>query len=579
MSTLPKLAEADIRAWVGQRSFERARAYASDGSLFNLRRQGDTLKAQCQGSLPRPYSVEATLGAGGIEAADCSCPVGDGGLCKHVGALLMRWLKQPAAFAEAETLDAALARRSQAELVALIRQMIARYPDLELLLELPAASDTRPLDTDVLRRQVRAAIDSAGDRWDGSYDAASQLESVVEVGAGYLRRGDPISAAAAYEATAREMLEHYEEFDDEEGEIGEQVNECVRGMASCLGQIAGARERERLLRGIFEIYLWDVEYGGIGIGEEAPAILTAQTTPAERALAADWVRDALPSGSNWSSNWRRQTLGGLLLKLQRESMDDEMFMRICRETGRTDELVARLLSLGRLGEALAEIRALNDSQLLDMATLVREAGYADAAEQLVRERLPSAERATPLTEWLKNVARERGDLAEALALCEALFWQNPTLARYDELMRLAQQHHSWAELRPQLLARLADEGKYTLLTELHLQANEIEQALETLPMVVGWGVYSEVPLSIRVAQAAEESHPFEAIPLYAEAAAQLIRQQGRANYATAARYLTRMRDIYQRLGQPEPWRALIAATREQNKRLRALQEELTSAGL
>lgn len=580
--SMPVLTEADIRAWVGHRSFDRAWGYAHDGSLFHQRRQGATLKAQCQGTLPQPYSVEATLAPAGIASADCSCPVGDGGYCKHVGALLLRWVEHPAEFAEVESLDAALARRSQPELVALIHQMVARYPDLELLIEMPTAGpdgDVRPLNPDLLRRQVRAALDSPGDDWGAAYAAANQLEGVVRLGADYLQRRDPFNAATAFEATAREILDHYDEFNDEEGEIGEQVNECVRGMASCLDQLSDPGRRETVLRAMFDIYLWDVEYGGIGIGEDVPQILTQQATPAERAIAAEWVRDQLPAGGDRSSDWRRHALGGFLLKLQSEAMDDATFLRICRETGRTHELVARLLAMGRLEEVLGEIRALDDAKLLDMATLVRDAGHADAAERLVRERMPTAQHRDGMLEWLKNLARERGDMAEALELCEMLFWQSPSLARYDELMRLAQQSAGWDALRPQLLGRLAAEQKHTLLTEIHLQAGEVEQALAALPQVVGWGVYSAAPLNIRVAQAAEESHPFEAIPLYVEAARQLIEQQGRENYATAARYLARVRDIYKRLGQPQPWQALIAATREQNKRLRALQDELTKAGL
>jgi uncharacterized Zn finger protein len=97
--------------------------------------------------------------------------------------------------------------------------------------------------------------------------------------------------------------------------------------------------------------------------------------------------------------------------------------------------------------------------------------------------------------------------------------------------------------------------------------------------VASWEGYGATPLHIRVAQAAEQTHPFEAIPIYVAAAEQLIKQQGRENYATAAQHLARVREIYKRMSQPQPWQSLIGQIREQNKRLRALQEELTKAGL
>ena len=87
------------------------------------------------------------------------------------------------------------------------------------------------------------------------------------------------------------------------------------------------------------------------------------------------------------------------------------------------------------------------------------------------------------------------------------------------------------------------------------------------------------PLSIRVAQAAESSHPQDSIRIYVEAAKQLIRARGRDNYTTAASHLARVRKLHQRLGEDKTWQALIADIRQQNISLRALKEELDKVGL
>ena len=73
--------------------------------------------------------------------------------------------------------------------------------------------------------------------------------------------------------------------------------------------------------------------------------------------------------------------------------------------------------------------------------------------------------------------------------------------------------------------------------------------------------------------------PRAAIALYQSAAERLIRTQGRDNYAAAARYLARVRGLYGRLGEEAAWLALIGGLRDQNRRLRALREELDRAGL
>jgi uncharacterized Zn finger protein len=54
MTELPKLTEAHVRRWTGERYFRR-------GHILDPRRQGQALKARCLGSRPTPYDVELEL--------------------------------------------------------------------------------------------------------------------------------------------------------------------------------------------------------------------------------------------------------------------------------------------------------------------------------------------------------------------------------------------------------------------------------------------------------------------------------------------------------------------------------------
>jgi uncharacterized Zn finger protein len=320
------------------------------------------------------------------------------------------------------------------------------------------------------------------------------------------------------------------------------------------------------------------------MGYEAPSIILEQSSPGERELVAGWVRETLPAGDTWSQRWHRQAFGGFLLRLAGDQTDDEIFLRICRETGRQRNLVEKLLALGRVDEAEAEVRRADDSELLALADLLRQHGHAERAEQLVRERQPAPQWQERYAEWLRERASERGDLAGALALGEELFWRRPSLARYEELQALAEERGNWPVLRPGVLRRLERERQYALLTEIHLRDDEVAQALPAVKQASAGSfpyayAYGGEPLSIRVAQAAERNYPREAIALYTAAAERLIRAQGRGNYAVAARYLARVRDLYQRLGEGAMWDTLISDIREQNRRMRALKEELERAGL
>ncbi len=96
MHDLPQLNEADVRARTDPRSFQRGQRYFLAGHIFNPRRDGPLLRARCLGSRPSPYAVQVSLGQAGIVVADCSCPVGHGGHCKHVVALLLAWVDDEA---------------------------------------------------------------------------------------------------------------------------------------------------------------------------------------------------------------------------------------------------------------------------------------------------------------------------------------------------------------------------------------------------------------------------------------------------------------------------------------------------
>jgi uncharacterized Zn finger protein len=594
VTDLPGLTESDVRRWTDDAFFGRGQGYFRSGHIFDQRLQGDTLKARCLGSGPAPYHVEVTLGREGIVSGECSCPVGAGGYCKHAVALLLTWVHERDTFLEVEELEPTLERRSKSELVTLVRRMIARYPDLESLLELPIVGEAgadRPLDPDVIRRQASGAFYGVGyDEWGAVYGIARQLLDLVSLGDDYGERGQWRNAATVYEIVMREVLDSYGMVQDEGGDLHAVVSECVEGLGACLAATADAAQREALLRALFDVYHWDASYGGIDMGYEAPGIVLEQATLEEKARVAEWVRDVLPAGDSWSDGYRRQRYGGFLLQLEEGELDDESFLRVCRETNRWQELVDRLLELGRVEEAVCAAHEVADYELLRLADSFVSHDHADLAEDLVRERAQGGEsgpdgktrRDSRLIVWLQNRAQERGDLAEALALAEMLFWERPRVPGYQEMRDLARSLGRWDEVRTATLARLTDGERYHLLTGIYLEEREVDRALESLEKIGmsrwGWALAS-TQLRIQVARAAEEDRPREAIRLYRETVEQLIAARGRGKYAEAAGYLIRVRELYQRLEEGEAWQTLISNLRDRNRRLPALKDELNKAEL
>lgn len=577
---IPKLSEEEIRNRVGTQSFERGYRYFRDGAIFDARRKGMTLKAYCKGSQPLPYRVRITFDPNSIREAHCSCPVGDGGYCKHVAALLLTWLHHPEDFREIEELDAALERRSKGELIALLKQMLIRQPELEMLLEMPLPTSGKrhtPVDLEIYRRQAAAAFRHAGYAWGAEAGIADELGSIVEIGNGFVDHEDYASGAAVYQAVAQEVLDHYEEFSDEGGELGEVVNDCVEGLGRCLAGIkSDSIAREGILRALFNIYRFDVDFGGVGLGEDVPDLILTHASPEERRTVADWVRAAMPSmeKDSWSNSWHRQEYGSFLLDLEKEGLDKEAYIRICRDTGRLKDLVDMLLSLGRRGEAMAEAEKADDYDLLQLTEIFIAHGDGETIEHLMAERAKTTDDHRIL-DWLKMRYKERGDLSAALALAQKLFLLHHGLSGYQEVRNLAQQLGVWEKLRTQLLADLTRQSEYELLTRIYLDEGVVDRALEAVKHIR----FKDLNLKAKVAQVAEEKRPEDAIELYRKLAEGLIEARGRENYRQACGYLLRTRELYRRLGLEGEWARYLTDLRERNRNLRALKEELANARL
>lgn len=94
MPTLEALTEADLRRLLTAKSRQRARSYVT--RIRNPTRSGQSLAAQVRGA--RVYDVRIDVKPSGISAS-CTCPYDWGGYCKHIGAVLLKWIHSPGVFA------------------------------------------------------------------------------------------------------------------------------------------------------------------------------------------------------------------------------------------------------------------------------------------------------------------------------------------------------------------------------------------------------------------------------------------------------------------------------------------------
>jgi hypothetical protein len=472
------------------------------------------------------------------------------------------------------------------QLLVLVRRMLAEAPELDHLIELPivgAQSAASEVKTDVIVRQVEHAFSGAGDDWRAAAHAARSLRMIVTIGDQYRQTGNSASARTVFEIVAHGILSRYHTLQDEEGDLHGVMSDCLSGLNEILAEETGDESRIHILRFVFDVYLWDVRQGGIGMGEDAPDILVGRSTAAEKATIADWVCDALAQESLEDGSWGRSCLGGFLLTLREGTLDDDEYLDICLRTGRTADRITRLLTRGRVDEAVAAARGVeSDYVLMSLGDLFAEQGFVTAAEPLIEERCVRNTDAR-LTEWLSVQAERRGDPARALRFARETLQRQPSLPNYQRLRTLATGQGVWSDLQQSIIAALGAKGEHHLLTEIYLDEGLVDAALASVVdlrssrSAWGWGYSGDLP--IKVAQAAEATRPRDAIALYRAEAERIITSRFRGGYPAAVGYLARMRDLYVGLGMTGVWDAYITALRQNTKQLRALRADMQEAGL
>ena len=588
MSTIPTITEQDIHNIIDAASFQRGQSYYRGNAIFNTRREGMSLKARCQGSRSQAYRVEVMFDNAGIVSNQCSCPLG--GHCKHVAALLLTWVHDPQEFLEQPEVDELLEQSTKAELISLIKKMLRREPQLESLLQ-TTGKQNAAANPEIYRRQVNNAFQHSGSEWDDTYEVGDELASVKETADEFAKQGDYASAVTVYESIINGVIDNFYSYEDEEGELGSVINDCVEELDTCLANVQDDKAlREHIMQVLFAAYNFDVKAGGIGIGEDAPDILLKHATADERRMIAEWVCQeiARPDSSGWGTRFRDQWYGGFLLELEADDLDDEAFLRICRETGRIGDAVDRLLTLGRLDEAIRDAEKEGDYDLMMLADIFVRHGHHTEAEKMIRQRSKTSND-TRLLDWLKRFYLSRNDKAAGLDLAVELFYkQPPVLAYYQEIRLLAKVLGRWETIRPELLAYLKKTQNNYLLIQIALDEGDIVKALvllrtgQTRSSPTAYGglyYYGYSGIEIEVAKAAEATLPRESIEIYQKHIERLIGQRGRGSYQQACQYLLRVRDLYKRLGEDEKWISYLTNLREKNRMLRALKEELQKAGL
>src|SRR5712691_11788773 len=298
-----------------------------------------------------------------------------------------------------------------------MRQFWVRHPDGYLIRPAQRILSVNPA---TYRREVADAFERDTPR------ITQELLAVKQTADRLVQQGDYLGAATIYETLVTEIFEqshlyydeeaeyddYYEEeryYPEEEG-LEELVRECIVGLGNCLANEQADRvAREKSIEVLFDIYQRDLHAdNSLDFAAKASEKLVRYTTPLERTTIAVWIHDVLTDEEEEVTGSQRQAYGGFLLALEKDTLDDATYLQICRETGRTSDLVDRLLTLGRIDEAARETQHVNDHALLGLVDLFIQHAQDAEAERLVKARITERP-ALNLLEWLQKYYRDRNN--------------------------------------------------------------------------------------------------------------------------------------------------------------------------
>jgi hypothetical protein len=592
MSKIP-YTDQTIRERSTLQSYSRGEDLYERDAIFDTVKRGDVIEAWCESSSQdASYFIRIELDKKGIKSASCSCEYAYGGDCKHIVAVLHAYLFASQTFVEKPTIESLLADRDREQLLALIQQMVAAYPDLQNLVERPIPGRTTrvsPVDTTNIRQQLRRALRSYHE-W-GDRTAEQMVYSLAQHGDSFADAGDWHNAVAIYSAIIEEATDDDATQPDDEGEFIMALDEVVTQLAYTL-ELADVVDddtvRVRVLYTLLRAFIWDIDQGGIGLGDEVSDWLVMYARQPDIAglrtqiVAAEQRKAQSPYG-----RWGVEAYEALRVQLDDlDNVDPEVVLTRLRENEMYMLLVNKLLLLERPREALAVVEqhiTAPSERALVLPRLV-SVGLGDDAVRLAQVTLRNKYDAH-LFDWLLGQLKTRGDDSVYIDWLFQRIRHAPTPDAYTALREAAQKHGNWDGLRKQVYTMLEQQSRFDVLARIALVEEAwdeawawLERAQSSPSRNVSFGMMGS-SLALTVAEHSAIARPERAIGVFVAQARRCIEMRTRNDYAEAARYLGKVQVLYKRMGDLATWQTLIAEIRAEFPRLRALHDELKQAGL
>ena len=588
---IPYLDRVAIQNYVGLSSFQKGEEYAINQTIRQGKLKNNVLTALCQGREFDPYRVQVIFNSEGIQQSYCACPVGAGGKCKHIAALLLTWLKHPDMFTEWTDLKANLQNYDVTTLLELIDLLDDKVENSSEVIRAfnQHLHHVRSPRLARYARRIDEAFHISEFPWyhpdeGGLTEIAFSLDKIRSDADQLLQQGQFEEAIRIDQSLIQQILNHLDDHLDPWGNLSEELKRCVYSLNEALVHL---ENRDDLRLKIFQMLFRLIEEqvyreGNIG-AEEAKQVILQHIRPVEREKIVSWI-EAIQIRHLPAEEQRQLGLEDFLIDLQKDLLEPEIYLTHYRETGQVLKLVDSLLALGRIKEAKHAAQQKEFIfQTLPLANLFVKHQQDDIAEKLVIDFSKDHPDLQALR-WLKDYYQQRGHLEAALNAAKQILYLSPQFTYYQTVQNLAQKLNQWPVIRQEIIQHFKELHDELLLVEIYLDEKAIDEAIETFEKISHLSYYSfrdtyYTLLALRLAAMARSTHPQFSLKIYQDVVESLIEERNRESYRRACDHLQTIQSIFEDLQQKEEWETYLRSLLQTYRRLSALKDEISLADL
>lgn len=125
------ITESDIQKLANSKSYKKGKEYFTSNAILDLKKRGNSLVAEVEGSDYDPYQVRVELDKDSILSTHCTCPYDGSGVCKHIVAVLLKYLNSnKESIEEFPTVDEIVDKLGESDLRAILIELLKSEPDL-----------------------------------------------------------------------------------------------------------------------------------------------------------------------------------------------------------------------------------------------------------------------------------------------------------------------------------------------------------------------------------------------------------------------------------------------------------------